>query len=76
MEDKRVQTKPGYQEPERNQEVKNILKQKQKRNQDNQQLWINNWNRNQEWNQELQAEILGSTRNFLVRPVILAKTKN
>ena len=51
-------------------------KQEPKRNQEYQNLQINKRNRNQERNQELQAEIIGSTRNFLVWPVILVLSKN
>ena len=40
----RVQTKPVYQEPERNQEVELFQKQEPKRNQEYQNLRINNWN--------------------------------
>jgi hypothetical protein len=61
----REQTKPGYQELKRNQEVEKFQKQEPKRNQEDKNLGINKRNQNQERNQKLQAKIHGSTRNFL-----------
>ena len=57
----RVQTKPGYQEPERNQEAEYFWYQEPERNQEDLDFKNRNQNQNQERNQEFRPK-------FLVQP--------
>ena len=72
----RVQTKPGYQEPERNQEAEYLLISETGTKPERPKFSEPKPKPEPRTKPGIQAEILGSIRNFLEWPVILGKTKN